>query len=89
MRTCGGGNTNPCQDVCVCLVAVTHRSCPDREGAGATPTKPFVQAQRYVSDPLLIHGRKFGLRVWVLVCGCDPMRAYLHTNGLVLFATDQ
>ncbi|KAF5837382.1 tubulin-tyrosine ligase/Tubulin polyglutamylase [Dunaliella salina] len=67
----------------------TSRSRPSPSDASATPAKPFVQAQRYIADPLLIQGRKFGLRVWVLVCGCDPMRAYLHVNGLVLFATDK
>jgi hypothetical protein len=27
--------------------------------------KPYVLAQRYVERPLLVNGRKFGLRVWV------------------------
>lgn len=49
--------------------------------------KPFVLAQRYVDRPLLVEGRKFGIRVWVLVTGYNPLRAYLHTNGLVLFST--
>ena len=49
--------------------------------------KPYVQVQRYVSDPLLIQGRKFGIRVWVLVTGHDPLRVYLHGKGLVLFST--
>ena len=46
-----------------------------------------MQAQRYVADPLLIQGRKFGIRVWVLVTGHDPLRVYMHANGLVLFST--
>ncbi|PNH02661.1 putative beta-tubulin polyglutamylase [Tetrabaena socialis] len=50
--------------------------------------RPFVVAQRYVPDPLLINGRKFGLRLWVVALGPDPLRAYLHRNGLVLFATE-
>ncbi len=48
--------------------------------------RPFVAAQRYVCDPLLLNGRKFGIRVWVLVVGTRPLRLYLHTNGLVLFS---
>jgi hypothetical protein len=51
------------------------------------PAKPYVCAQRYVADPLLIGGRKFGVRVWVLVTGHDPLRAYIHANGLALFST--
>ncbi len=49
--------------------------------------KPYVLAQRYVARPLLVDGRKFGLRVWVAVTGHSPLRAYLHQNGLVLFST--
>eukprot|EP00198_Chlamydomonas_reinhardtii_P004771 XP_001694107.1 predicted protein [Chlamydomonas reinhardtii] len=49
--------------------------------------KPYVLAQRYVERPLLVDGRKFGLRVWVAVTGHSPLRAYLHCNGLVLFST--
>ncbi|EFJ42490.1 tubulin tyrosine ligase TtlE [Volvox carteri f. nagariensis] len=49
--------------------------------------KPYVLAQRYVDRPLLVDGRKFGIRVWVAVTGFNPLRAYLHSNGLVLFST--
>ncbi|KIY98981.1 hypothetical protein MNEG_8982 [Monoraphidium neglectum] len=45
-------------------------------------------AQRYVTDPLLINGRKFGLRLWALVPGARPLRAYLHANGLALFSSE-
>ena len=44
-------------------------------------------AQRYITDPLLINGRKFGLRVWAVVTSADPLRVYLHRNGLVLFSS--
>jgi hypothetical protein len=48
--------------------------------------RPFICAQQYVTDPLLVDGRKFGLRLWVLVLGPVPYRAYLHHQGLVLFS---
>lgn len=51
--------------------------------------RPFVAAQRYVDDPMLINGRKFGIRVWALVLGPAPLRVYLHRNGLVLFSGQQ
>jgi len=51
--------------------------------------KPFVLAQRYVSDPLLIDGCKFGIRLWLLITGVEPFTAYLHNQGLVLFSTDR
>lgn len=51
--------------------------------------KPFVVAQEYVPDPLLINGKKFGIRLWALVTGHEPLKVYLHRGGLVLFSTDQ
>lgn len=45
-------------------------------------------AQRYVTNPLLINGRKFGLRLWALVPGAAPLRAYLHASGLALFSSE-
>lgn len=63
-----------------------HPHQTHRRPAGS---KPHVLAQRYISDPLLINGCKFGLRLWVLVSGLDPFTAYLHGQGLVLFSTDR
>lgn len=51
--------------------------------------KPFVLAQRYVADPLLIDGCKFGIRLWLLITGVEPFTAYIHNHGLVLFSTDR
>jgi hypothetical protein len=34
-----------------------------------------------------LQGRKYGIRVWLLISGVNPLRAYLHSNGLVLFST--
>lgn len=50
--------------------------------------KPFVLAQHYVADPLLIDGCKFGIRLWLLITGVEPFTAYIHNHGLVLFSTD-
>jgi len=55
------------------------------------PSKPQTHikvAQQYVTDPLLIKGRKFHLRLWLLVTSHSPLRAYLHSQGLVLFSSE-
>jgi len=63
--------------------AYAHALRPRPAGA-----KPWVLAQRYVADPLLIDGRKFGVRLWVVATGAAPLRAYLSDRGLVLFSTE-
>ena len=44
-------------------------------------------AQRYISNPLLIGGRKFHLRLYLVITNLNPLRALLHKEGLVLFAS--
>lgn len=46
-----------------------------------------VIMQRYVDDPYLINGKKFDMRVYVLVTGVDPMRVYVHSQGLTRIST--
>ena len=50
------------------------------------PEKCVVQ--RYLHKPYLIEGLKFDLRVYVLVAGCDPLRIFIHKEGLVRLATE-
>ena len=44
--------------------------------------------QRYVKTPLLLDGKKFDLRLYVLIKGYDPVEAYLADEGLVRVCTE-
>jgi tubulin polyglutamylase TTLL5 len=44
--------------------------------------------QRYIANPMLIRGLKFDLRFYVAVLSVDPLRIYVHENGLVRLATE-
>ncbi|KAK3233976.1 hypothetical protein CYMTET_55755 [Cymbomonas tetramitiformis] len=50
--------------------------------------EPFL-AQRYVADPYLLHGRKFTVRLYLLVASVYPLRLYVHEEGLVHLAVKE
>jgi len=67
------------------------------QGRGIFLTKSFRDlkelktthvAQHYISDPFLIEGKKFDLRVYVLVTSCSPLHVYLFKDGLVRMCTE-
>lgn len=43
--------------------------------------------QRYLINPYLINGKKFDLRIYILVTGVDPLRIYIHQEGLTRIST--
>lgn len=48
-----------------------------------------VIVQRYISNPLLVSGYKFDLRIYVCVKSFHPLTVYVHQEGLVRFATEK
>ena len=52
------------------------------------PDEHYV-VQQYLSKPFLIDDFKFDLRVYVLVAGCDPLRIFVHEEGLARLATEK
>lgn len=53
------------------------------------PKSRKVIVQRYLDEPYLINGHKFDLRVYVLVTSVDPLRVYIHDEGLTRLATSK
>ena len=50
------------------------------------PYEHYV-VQRYLHKPFLIDSLKFDLRIYVFLCGVDPLRIYFYKEGLARLAT--
>ena len=67
------------------------------QGRGIYLTRSFenvdlmdhVVIQNYLEKPFLIDNLKFDLRIYVLLTGCDPLRIFIHQEGLARFATEE
>jgi tubulin polyglutamylase TTLL2 len=69
-------------------VRVWRADDPDlRKLVGDSQGKPVSVVQRYLSDPLLIGGYKFHMRIHMVVTSLDPPQAFVQRNGQCLFAT--
>lgn len=53
------------------------------------PKKRPAIVQRYLSRPFLINESKFDLRIYVYISSINPLRVYIHEDGLVRFASQK
>jgi tubulin polyglutamylase TTLL4 len=44
---------------------------------------------KYICNPHLFNDYKYDLRIYVLITSFDPLKIYIHKNGLVRFATQK
>ncbi|GMH45825.1 hypothetical protein BSKO_13788 [Bryopsis sp. KO-2023] len=51
--------------------------------------KDIYVVSRYLDNPLLIGGRKFDIRIYVLVISYSPLRVYLHRGGFCRFTSSR
>ncbi len=52
------------------------------------PLNEQLVISKYISNPLLLHGLKFDIRLYVLVTCFDPLKIYIYNEGLVRFASE-
>ena len=53
------------------------------------PQADSYVAQRYIESPLLVGGRKFDMRLYVLVTSYSPLKAWVHRGGFCRFSAAQ
>jgi len=58
------------------------------DDAVAAADQADVVVQRYIDRPYLIDGRKGHLRIYALVTGAQPLRAYVYEEGIVRIAPE-
>ena len=73
------------------------KPCASSQGKGIfvtntlddVPSKQSFMVSEYLSNPLLINGFKFDLRLYVALTSVNPLKIYIYEEGLARFATEK
>ncbi|EAY11858.1 Tubulin-tyrosine ligase family protein [Trichomonas vaginalis G3] len=53
------------------------------------PPKKSGLVQVYIEKPFLITGRKFDIRMYILIPSVNPLKIYVHSNGMARFCSQK
>ncbi|CAK9097417.1 unnamed protein product [Durusdinium trenchii] len=76
----------PCSQSCGRGITVLSSDVPEEQLRDLAKKRGIIQ--RYIPNPLLIGGRKFDMRIYVVVLSYDPLKVFINDEGLVRFATE-
>merc|ERR1711871_1159407 len=61
----------------------------EKENQPFSPFRDPYIISRYIDNPLLIGGKKFDLRLYVLVTSYRPIKAYIFSQGFCRFCNER
>jgi tubulin polyglutamylase TTLL1 len=76
-----------CQGVGIFLISKLSQIKKWSAKNGDASGRDQYVVSRYIDHPLLVGGRKFDLRLYVLVTSYNPLRAFVHRQGFARFCT--